>query len=106
MSLLGRCLVAFGIISLAHAGYSAIQFKTYLKLTEEEFVKLPIDIIVQVMLGLLVSIFGIVKIAGELKDIHAAAELAHKSWETFGNRPSFNIFNHRGKIMFSDLMQD
>ena len=98
--------MVFGILSLAHAAYSAIQFKTYLKLTEEDFVSLPIDVVAQVMLGLILSIFGIVRVAGELKDVHAAAELAHKSWETFGNRPSFYSFNHRGKIMFSDLLQD
>lgn len=106
MSFIGRALVTFGIISLIHAGYSAVQYKTYLKLTEEEFVNLPVDVIVQVMFSLILSVFGIVKVAGELRDIHAAAELAHRSWETFGNRPSFYNFNHRGKIMFSDLLQD
>ena len=106
MSFLGRALVTFGIISLIHAGYSAVQYKTYLKLTEEEFVTLPADVIIQVMFSLTLAVFGIVKVAGELKDIHAAAELAHRSWETFGNRPSFYNFNHRGKIMFSDLLQD
>eukprot|EP00112_Aurelia_sp_Birch-Aquarium-sp1_P012268 Seg258.3 transcript_id=Seg258.3/GoldUCD/mRNA.D3Y31 product="Membrane magnesium transporter 1-B" protein_id=Seg258.3/GoldUCD/D3Y31 len=106
MSLFSKSLVSFGILSLIHAGYSAVQFKTYLKLTEEEFVTLPVDIIVQVMFSLLISIFGIVRVAGELKDIHSAAELAHRSWETFGNRPSFYSFNHRGRIMFSDLLQD
>ena len=72
----------------------------------EKKILATIDIIIQVMIGLLVSIFGIVKVAGEFRDVHAAAELAHKSWETFGNRPSFYSFNHRGKIMFSDLLQD
>ena len=106
MTFFGRALVTFGIVSLIHAGYSAVQYKTYLKLTEEEFVTLPADVIIQVMLSLTLSVFGIVRVAGELRDIHAAAELAHKSWETFGNRPSFYSFNHRGKIMFSDLLQD
>lgn len=106
MNVFGRTLVTVGIISLIHAGYSAVQYKTYLKLIEEEFANLPADIIVQVIFSLTLSVFGIVKVAGELKDIHAAAELAHRSWETFGNRPSFYNFNHRGKIMFSDLLQD
>jgi len=92
-----------GIMSLIHSGYSAVQYKIYLKLTEEEFVNLPGDIIVQVIFSLTLAILGIVKVAGELRDIHAAAELAHRSWETYGNRPSFYSFNHRGKIMFSDL---
>jgi len=103
MSLFGRALVMIGIMSLIHSGYSAVQYKIYLKLTEEEFVNLPGDIIVQVIFSLTLAILGIVKVAGELRDIHAAAELAHRSWETYGNRPSFYSFNHRGKIMFSDL---
>eukprot|EP00795_Rhopilema_esculentum_P012003 gene12003-2586_t len=106
MSFFGKVLVTVGILSLVHAGYSAVQFKTYLKLKEEDFASLPTDILVQVMLSLIFAVFGIVRVAGELRDIHAAAELASKSWETFGNRSSFYSFNHRGKIMFSDLLQD
>lgn len=41
---LGRILICFGIISLLHAGYSTIQYKTYLKLIEEDFHYLPIDV--------------------------------------------------------------
>ena len=47
-------------------------------------VSVATTIIVQVMFSLTLSIFGIVKVAGELKDIDAAAEIAHRSWETFG----------------------
>lgn len=52
------------------------------------------------------AIFGIVRVAGELKDIHAAAELAGKSWETLGNRPSFYSFNHRGQKIFQDFEEE
>ena len=44
MDVLGRCLVTIGIVSLIHCGYSAIQYRTYLKLTEEEFASVPIDV--------------------------------------------------------------
>ncbi|XP_065682449.1 ER membrane protein complex subunit 5-like [Hydra vulgaris] len=105
MDVLGRCLVTVGIISLIHCGYSAIQYRTYLKLIEEEFTSVPIDgkmITLQVLVSVLISIFGIIRIAGELKDIHAAAELASKSWETLGNRASFFTFTHRGQQLFQD----
>ena len=52
------------------------------------------------------TVFGIIRVAGELKDIHAAAELASKSWETLGNRQSFYSFNHRGQRFFQDLAED
>ena len=52
------------------------------------------------------AIFGIIRVAGELKDIHIAAELTSKSWETVGNRQSFYSFNHRGQRLFQDLPED
>jgi len=106
MDIVGRCLVCFGILSLLHAGYSTVQYRTYLKLIEEEFVRTPIDISVQVLISVLMAVIGIVQVAGELKDIHAAAELASKSWETLGNRPSFYHFNHRGRNIFQELADE
>ena len=44
MDVLGRILICFGILSLLHAGYSTIQYKTYLKLIEEAFQYVPIDV--------------------------------------------------------------
>jgi len=44
MDVLGRCLITIGILSLLHAGFSTIQYRTYLKLIEDEFQKLPIDV--------------------------------------------------------------
>ena len=44
MDVLGRCLVVFGILSLLHAGFSTIQYRTYLKLIEEELKSIPIDV--------------------------------------------------------------
>ena len=57
----------------------------------------------QVLISVIMAVIGIVNIAGELKDIHAAAELASKSWETLGNRPSFYNFNHRGRNIFQEM---
>ena len=44
MDVLGRCLVTFGILSLLHAGFSTIQYRTYLKLIEEELKSIPVDV--------------------------------------------------------------
>merc|ERR1712243_291899 len=88
MDIFGRGLVCIGILSLFHAAYSTVQYRTYLKLIEEDFLQVPIDITLQVLISVIMAVVGIVQIAGELKDIHAATELASKSWETLGNRPS------------------
>ncbi|KXJ25135.1 membrane magnesium transporter 1 [Exaiptasia diaphana] len=105
MIILGRILVFIGLVAILHAGYSAVQCRTYYKLLEEEFTSLPVDIFIQCLLGMLFGCVGVVLVAGEFKEIRAAAEMASKSWESLGNRPSFYTFNHRGKKLYSDLPQ-
>ena len=65
-----------------------------------------VQITFQVFISVVMAIFGIIRVAGELKDIHAAAELASKSWETVGNRQSFYSFNHRGQRLFQEIPED
>lgn len=64
------------------------------------------QITIQVLVSVAISIIGIVRVAGELKDIHSATELANKSWETLGNRQSFYMFRHRGKKLFQNNDED
>ena len=44
MDIFGRGLVGIGILSLLHAGYSTVQYRTYLKLIEEDFSQVPVDV--------------------------------------------------------------
>lgn len=88
-----------GILSLFHAGYSAAQHRTYMRVTEQEFISLPTDISVQGLLSLLLAMYGILHIAGEFKEIRANVQLENKSWETVGNRPTFYTFAHRGRAL-------
>ncbi|XP_050713770.1 ER membrane protein complex subunit 5-like [Eriocheir sinensis] len=88
-----------GIISLFHAGYSAAQHRSYLRVTEQEYTALPTDISVQGLLSLLLAMYGILHIAGDFKEIRANVQLQNKSWETVGNRPTFYIFAHRGRAL-------
>lgn len=101
----GHVMVAIGLVAILHAGYSAVQCRTYYKLLEEDFTGLPSDIVWQCIIGLILGCLGAVKVAGEFKEIKAAAEMANKSWESMGNRPSFYTFTHRGKAMFSNIPQ-
>lgn len=74
--------------------------RTYYKLLEEEFPGLPPDVCIQCIVGLIIGCLGVAHMAGEFKEIRAAAEMANKSWESFGNRPSFYTYSHRGKMLF------
>ncbi|XP_041378843.1 ER membrane protein complex subunit 5-like [Gigantopelta aegis] len=93
--------VTLGLIALAHAAYSAAQHRTYIRLTEQEFTRLPLDILLQCILGLLLTSYGVVHITGYFKEIKASAELENKSWEMLGNRQAFYTFNHRGKALYA-----
>ncbi len=95
-----KFFVIVGLMALAHAGYSATQHRSYLRLTEQEFTTLPLDILIQSLVGLIITCYGIVRVVGEFREIKAVAEQEKKSWETLSNRPTFYTFNHRGTSLF------
>lgn len=74
--------------------------RSYLRITQQEFHNLPLDIVTQGILSLFVAMYGILYIAGDFKEIRATTELENRSWETLRNLPSFYSFNHRGKSMY------
>uniref|UniRef100_UPI00398F79A2 ER membrane protein complex subunit 5-like n=2 Tax=Pristiophorus japonicus TaxID=55135 RepID=UPI00398F79A2 len=94
-------LVGVGLFALAHAAFSAAQHRSYMRLTEKENETLPVDIVLQTLLAFVVTCYGIVHIAGEFKDMDATSELKNKTFETMRNHPSFYLFNHRGRMLFS-----
>lgn len=91
-----KFVTALGFISILHAAYSAAQHRSYLRITEQEFTTLPIDILIQGIASLFVVMYGVMYIAGDFKEIRAVVDLENKSWETLRNHPSFQVFNHRG----------
>lgn len=48
------------------------------------------------------SMYGILYLAGDFKEVRAIEELESKTWETLHNTSSFYVFNHRGKVLFSN----
>ncbi|XP_014223510.1 membrane magnesium transporter 1-B [Trichogramma pretiosum] len=94
-----KIITFLGFLSLLHAAFSAVQHRSYLRITEQEFTTLPIDIIIQGVASLFAVMYGVMHIAGDFKEIRAVVDLENKSWETFRNLPSFQIFNHRGKAL-------
>lgn len=97
-SWLWKLVFFVGFLSLIHAAYSAAQQRTYLRLTEQEFTMLPLDIIIQSLVSLVATMCGLLHIAGDFKEIRATMELQSKSWDMVGNRPSFYTFAHRGQL--------
>lgn len=79
---------------------SLLSDRSYLRITQQEFYTLPLDIVAQGILSLIIALYGILYIAGDFKEIRATTELENRSWETLKNIPSFYSFNHRGKSLY------
>ncbi|XP_045563543.1 ER membrane protein complex subunit 5 isoform X4 [Salmo salar] len=77
-----RDVVGVGLFALAHAAFSAAQHRSYMRLTEKEKETLPIDIVLQTLLAFVLTIYGIVHISGEFKDMDASSELKNKTPRT------------------------
>ncbi|TMS34260.1 hypothetical protein L596_001888 [Steinernema carpocapsae] len=87
------------LLSLLHCAYSAAQHRFYLRLVEESFTRLPIDIVLQTLISLLVLVYTASFVAGEFRPIRGDHQSGKKSWDTVGNCPSFYTFEHRGKTL-------
>lgn len=55
--------------------------------------------VIQAVASLIVVLYSLIQMKGTFKEIRASVDLQAKSWETFGNLPSFYMFNHRGKAI-------
>ncbi|XP_011306070.1 membrane magnesium transporter 1 [Fopius arisanus] len=99
-----KTLTALGFISILHAAYSAAQHRSYLRITEQEFTTLPVDILIQGILSLFLVMYGVLYIAGDFKEIRAVVDLENKSWENTRNLPSFQLFHHRGRCLSPDYV--
>ena len=91
-----RWVLCLGLAGLLHAAYSAAEWRAQARLTDSDLL-LPIDIMLQAVAFLVVTMLGVIHIAGEFKEIRATVELEGQSWDNLRNRPSFNTWAHRGR---------
>jgi hypothetical protein len=92
-----KTVVFSGLGCMVHAAYSAAEWRYYSRGSDLHYMILPVDIIIQTVLSLILTMTGVLFIAGDFKEIRATEELEGQSWETLKNRPSFYTFCHRGK---------
>jgi len=95
----GKIGVTLGVLLLCHTGYSVSQHLQFLRYNEEEATSLPLDMVLEALLGVALAIWG-ASATKEFKEIRAVEDIACKSFESFFNRPNFTTFNHRGKKLF------
>ena len=60
------------------------------------------DIALQTAVGFVLAMVAVVNIAGDFREIRAGIELGKKTWENTRNRPSFYVYNHRGRALSPD----
>ena len=102
--MLSKTFLLVGLCSLVHAAFSAAQYRSYLRVSEQPFTgSLPVDIILQTVFSLLVTIASLVGVqCGHFKVIQADNDFAKKRYDqVFGTQNSFFNFNHRGRLLCS-----
>ena len=92
-----RGLFIFAIAILFHAAYSVAEWRSLTRTSDG--LPIPLDIQIQTLIGLFLSMACVLEIAGDFREIRAYVELSNKSFETVSNRPSFYVYSHRGKAL-------
>uniref|UniRef100_A0A5B6YN57 Uncharacterized protein n=1 Tax=Davidia involucrata TaxID=16924 RepID=A0A5B6YN57_DAVIN len=98
---LGFVVGVLGVLILSHAAYSTIQYRALLKITEEEFSGPPMNVVVELILGLIFCMWAALTVPGKFLSIHLDSE-ENRIVSLPGNL-DFMIFNHRGKAFPSDI---
>eukprot|EP00884_Botryococcus_braunii_P020654 jgi/Botrbrau1/7272/Bobra.0318s0010.1 len=89
--------VTAGITIFLYAGYTMIQHRSMLKLTQEEFTKVPSEVILELAIAAVFCLWGSLGLAGNLEPISALH--AQGGLDTYEYRPDFASFNHRGHLL-------
>ncbi|XP_057478765.1 membrane magnesium transporter-like [Actinidia eriantha] len=98
---LGFAVGVLGVLILSHAAYSTIQYRSLLKITEEEFSGPPMNVVVELILGLVFCMWAALSVPGKFFSI-----LPHSEENRVVSLPAnmdFVIFNHRGKAFPLDV---
>ncbi|KAL3839684.1 hypothetical protein ACJIZ3_024275 [Penstemon smallii] len=90
-----------GVLILLHAAYSTIQYRTLLKITDEQFSGAPINVVIELIAGLVLCTWAALTVPGKFLSI-----LPHSDENRVVSLPDnldFMIFNHRGKAFPLDM---
>ncbi|KAI9326079.1 transmembrane protein 32-like protein [Obelidium mucronatum] len=96
----GGIVLLVSLALIGHSGLSAVERKYYLSFAKsvhsQADTSLPIDITLECLLGLLLSIFGAVLYAGEFQEVKMDKEISKRTMDILGMTPSFKSVRHRG----------
>mmetsp|Transcript_14013 Transcript_14013/g.16974 ORF Transcript_14013/g.16974 Transcript_14013/m.16974 type:complete len:110 (+) Transcript_14013:105-434(+) len=86
-----------GFCVLAHAAYATIQYRHELKLHGQEFEFVSSSVVVELLAGVAISFYGVLKVAGELNPI--LSSMTEQCPEQLDFRPDFMNVNHRSRAL-------
>ncbi|XP_010558170.1 PREDICTED: membrane magnesium transporter [Tarenaya hassleriana] len=93
---LGLAIGVFGVLILAHAAYSTIQYRGLLKIMEEEFSGPPMNVVLELIIGLILCMWAALTVPGKFLSIHPDSE--ENRVVSLSDNLDFMIFNHRGQL--------
>ncbi|CAI0432629.1 unnamed protein product [Linum tenue] len=67
---LGFTVGVIGVLILGHAAYSTIQYRSLLKITEEEFSGPPMEVVLELLVGLLFCMWAALTVPGKFLSVH------------------------------------
>ncbi|CAB4284244.1 unnamed protein product [Prunus armeniaca] len=71
---LGFVVGILGVVILSHAAYSTVQYRGLLKIMEEEFSGPPLNVVIELLLGLVLCMWAALTVPGTFLSIHPHSE--------------------------------
>ncbi|XP_030522055.1 membrane magnesium transporter [Rhodamnia argentea] len=97
----GFAIGLFGVVILSHAAYSTVQYRGLLKIMEEEFSGPPLNVVAELLVGLVLCTWAALTVPGKFLSIHPDSE--ENRIVSLPDNMDFMIFNHRGRVLPSQL---
>ncbi|KAF8042700.1 hypothetical protein BT93_A1129 [Corymbia citriodora subsp. variegata] len=97
----GFAIGVFGVLILSHAAYSTVQYRGLLKIMEEEFSGPPLNVVAELLVGLVLCTWAALTVPGKFHSIHPDSE--ENRIVSLPDNMDFMIFNHRGRVFPSQL---
>jgi len=96
-SFLFNIAIYLGILFIIHSAYSFVHYKMLMKSlgNVQEASSMPSDAQVELLIGFLCALAGIVGASGTLKPAKVTDIITNKDFDVYDHRSDFRIFNHR-----------
>ncbi|XP_043688143.1 membrane magnesium transporter-like [Telopea speciosissima] len=97
----GFLIGMIGLAILGHAAYSTIQYRSLLKILEEEFSGPPMNVVVELLIGLAFCMFAALSVPGKFLSILPDSD--ENRIVSLPDNLDFMVFNHRAKVFLPEM---